>query len=174
MVPSTLGDRNRNPLTIAGTIKSANHWPIKLRLINIGRMEARHLVKRRFEESPRIAREVNRTREGHGAGRVDAAGVQQFNPDVDVTVGFAECSVGIVQGTGRVVTRIETEQAHHGGLPPPQGAIGLRPKLLADVLRPMANIHAVRAEQGQSDAFQAESHAGTIGDGSVMQLNSER
>ena len=100
MVPGTLANGNPNPVTIAGTINSADHWPIKLHLINIDRIEARHFFRRRFEESPLIAFEVDRTREGQRAGRVDAERVQQFNPDVDVTVGFAECSVGIVQAPG--------------------------------------------------------------------------
>src|SRR4051794_32055538 len=59
------------------------------------------------------------------------------------------------------------------GLLPLRRAIGFRPQPIANVHRPISNLHPVCAEQGQGDSFQSESDTSTIRDPPIMQMNSE-
>src|SRR5262249_764884 len=53
------------------------------------------------------------TRERHTRGGIYASRVQQFDPDIDVTVRLAECTLRLMQLTRGIFGRIETKQTDH-------------------------------------------------------------
>src|SRR5258708_35208944 len=87
--------------------------PVELHFMYVDAVQALQILWRRFEEGPLIAFEVDGTRESHGACRIDAEGVQEFDPQVDVAITLAERSIRVVQSAGRVCRGVKAEQSDH-------------------------------------------------------------
>src|SRR5690348_15332320 len=92
-----------------------DYWPVKLHLMDVDPIETLQVLRWRLEEGPLIAFKIDSACKRHGAGRINAEGVQQFDPNVDVAIRFGKSSIGLMQGAGRVASRIETKQAQHDG-----------------------------------------------------------
>ena len=130
--------------------------PPDVQLEDVDAVQRVEIGERKLEERPLVAFEIDGKRERQRRERLDARGVQQLDPEVDVAVGLRPGAVAAVKGMARVGRGIERPEL-----------VASQVQRLAHGRRPLRAIEPVPAVQRQRDPLEPETDARGVRDRAV-------